>query len=232
MVVTSPIEKRCRQRVTRSFVTADTVDLLAEKLVGIIAERRMVKMVRSLGEYAGTPQLFTGLRLWHGGYRDAVKVRPGESVSVWLANQSQRNEHLYFTVGLRTETEQEIHGRYDHPEKQWLGERRDITRVALNGWPGEPRTDDEIRIEHWNEHGFGQETTVVFDDINLIEEIAWDVKGDRERRIYLWDEFCDTHGLHFEHPDHKAAGCKGRQSTRAEDLAVLAHLAQLNAGGS
>jgi len=224
--MTSPIEKRCQGRVTRAFVTADTVDLLAAKMVGIIGERRMIKMVRYLGENPGTPRLFTGLRLWHGGYRDAVSVRPGLSVSVWLANQSQKNESLYFTAPVRAEDEQTVRDRWNNPEKQWLGQRRDITRVVLDGWPGEPRTDDLITIEHWNEHGYGQETTVVFDDIDLVQELAWDVKGDRERRMYLWDEFCEVHQLHFEHPDHSYDGCKGRQSTRAENLAVLAYLAE------
>lgn len=47
---------------------------------------------------------------------------------------------------------------------------------------------------------------------------------------YLRDEFCEVHGQHFEHPDHRDGGCQGRQSTRAEDLAVLAYLASIQEG--
>lgn len=226
-----PIEKRCQRRDTNAFVTPETVDPLADKLVGIIADRRMTKMHRYLGENSGTPRLFAGMRVDHAARGDGVNRRPGVSVGVYLTSQGRGLEGVAFSIDRDDDTEEQVRDRYHHPEKQWLGQRRDITFVELSGWPGSPGREDSVRIEYWNQHGVGQETLIVFDDVDPVEEIAWDVKGDRERRVYLWDEFCDTHGLHFEHPDHKAAGCKGRKSTRAEDLAVLAHLAQLNADG-
>jgi hypothetical protein len=227
----SPIEKRCRQRNTNAFVVSVTVDLLAEKMVGIIGDRRMTKMHRYLGEQTGTPRLFPGLRVWHGGYGGAVNHRQGVGASVALASQTRSFEIVGFSIDRDGETEEQVRERYHHPEKQWLGQRRDITFVELDGWPGEPGREDSIRVEYWNQHGVGQETLIVFDDLNLVQEIAWDVKGDRERQMWMLDEFCHTHGMHFEHPDHQASGCKGRQSTRAEDLAVLAVLAQAKEGG-
>lgn len=225
-----PIEKRCARRDVTAFVVPETVDLLAEKMVGIIADRRVTKMHRYLGEAAGVPRLYPGLRLNHCGLRDAVVIRQGQSISVALASQSHLFEGAAFGVGPHHETEARAADRYRHPETQWLGQRRDVTLVEMDGWPGQPAPGDHIRIEDWNEHGVGQETLLVFDDVDPVEEIAWEIKGDRERRVHLWDEFCDEHALHFEHPDHKRLGCKGRQSTRAEDLAVLAHLAQLKDG--
>lgn len=222
-----PIEKRCGLRDTNAFVTPETVDLLADKLIGIIADRRMTKMHRYLGDRDNRPRLFPGLRVDRRAYGDGVNRRPGQSVSVYLASQARGLEGVGFSAW-DEEPEEKVAHRYRHPEEQWLGQRRDITFVELHGWPGSAGREDSIRVEYWNEHGVGQETLLVFDDIDVVEEIAWDVKGDRERQVYLWDEFCDVHGLHFEHPDHKGNGCKGRQSTRAEDLAVIAYLAQIN----
>lgn len=220
-----PIEKRCQGRHTRAFVTADTVDQLATKLVGIIADRRMTKMHRYLGERSGIPTVLAGLRVDRRASNGGVNIRPGQAVSVYLASQSRGLEGVSFGVHRDDETEDGVAAKYHHPEKQWLGERREVTLVELDGWPGQPGRDDSVRIEYWNEHGVGQEIILAFDDLDPIQEIAWDVKGDRQRQVCMWDEFCDTHGLHFEHPDHADSGCEGRQSTRAEDLAVLAVLA-------
>lgn len=225
-----PIEKRCGHRDTNAFVTAETIDLLADKMVGIIADRRMVKMRRYLGDRPGIPDLRPGLRVWHEGYGGAVNHRPGVGASVALASERHPFESVGFSIGRDDEDEAKMAERYHHPEKQWLGQRRDITFVQLDGRPGSPARDDQIRVEYWNEHGVGQETILVFDDIDWVEEIAWDVKGDRQRRVYMWDEFCEVHDLHFEHPDHKPAACKGRSSTLAENLEVLAHLARLAEG--
>jgi hypothetical protein len=223
----APIDKRCQRRDTRAFVTTETVDLLAEKMVGIIGDRRMTKMHRYLGERGGVPEVHAGLRVDHRAYGGGVNRTPGRSVGVYLNGRGLAG--VSFSVHLDDETDEQVAERYHHPEKQWLGDRRNITHVELRGWPGSPSREDSIRIEYWNDYGVGQETLIVFDDLDPIQEIAWDVKGDRERRVLLWDEFCDAHGLHFEHPDHQSAGCKGRQSTRAEDLAMLAVLAQQSA---
>lgn len=230
--MTWPIEKRCAQRNTHAFVTPDTVDLLADKLVGIIADRRMTKMHRYLGEQSGTPRLFSGMRVDRRSDDDGVSRRSGQSVGVSLASHARGLEGVSFGVPIHDESEEKVAHRYRHPEEQWLGQRRDITFVELDGWPGSPARDDSIRVEYWNEHGVGQETILVFDDIELVEEIAWNVKGDRVRQVYMWDGFCDDHGLHFEHPDHKGKGCKGRKSTLAEDLAVLAFLAANTSDGA
>lgn len=219
------IERRCQGGSTRAFVTAETVDLLAEKLVRIIGDRRMSKMHRYLGQ-AGTPEVRAGLRVDRGAHSGGVHRRSGQSVAVCLTSQAGGLQGISFSIDRDDETEGQVAERYHHPDRQWLGQRRNITFVELNGWPGEPNRGDSIRIEYWNDHGVGQETIVVFDDFDPVQEIAWDVKGDQERQVWMWDEFCDTHGLHFEHPDHKHYGCKGRNSTRAENLEVLAVLAR------
>lgn len=225
------IEKRVALRDTNAFVTPDTVDLLADKLIGIIADRRMTKMHRYLGDHGGRPRMFPGLRVDRQAYGDGVSRRPRQSASVYLAGRGRGLEGIGFSAW-REEPEEKVARRYHHPEDEWLGQRRDITFVELDGWPGSPGREDSIRVEYWNENGVGQESLIVFDDIDLIDEIAWDVKGDRERRVYMWDAFCDEHGLHFEHPDHPTGACDGRKSTRAEDLAVLSVLAERNAGGA
>lgn len=226
------IEKRCGQRDTRAFVVPDTVDLLGQKMVGIVADRRMTKMHRYLGEQGGKPRLFLGLRVWHGGFGGPTTLRPGQSASISLASPQHHFEGIGFSVGREDETEEQAAKRYHHPEQQWLGQRRDITLVELDGWPGEPQRDDSIRIEYWNENGVGQETIVVFDDINLVEELAWDLKDDRRREVHLDNEFCTVHGKHIEDPGHRPAGCTLRTATLAEDLAVLARLAELKGGQS
>lgn len=225
------IEKRCALRDTRAFVTPDTVDLLADKLIGIIGDRRMTKMHRYIGDRGGRPRLFPGLRVDRQAYGDGVSRRAGQSVSVYLAGRGRGLEGIGFGAW-REEPEEKVARRYHYPEDEWLGQRRDITLVELDGWPGSPGREDSIRVEYWNENGVGQESILVFDDINLIDEIGWDVKGDTDRRVCMWDAFCDDHGMHFEHPDHKDLGCAGRTSTRAEGLAVLAYLARLAEDGA
>lgn len=222
-----PIENRIGRRDTRAFVAPETVDVLADKLIGIVADRRMVLMHRYLDRPSSDPRLTVGVRVWHGGFGGAVTRRPGEGVGISLAAPTNRILGVSFSVGRHGDGEDKVADRYRHPEKEWLQQRRDMTAVELNGWPGSPGREDRIRVEYWNDDGVGQETVLVFDDMDPVQEIAWDVKGDTERRHFMWNEFCDHHGLHYEHPDHPHNGqCKGRPSTRAEDLAVLAVLAE------
>lgn len=218
-----PIEKRCQQRHTRAFVVADTVDLLGQKMVGIVADRRMTKAHRYLGEGRGTPKLTAGLQVWHGGYGGPTTLRPGLSASISLANGRSLLEGIGFSIRGESETEEQVADRYNHPERQWLGQRRDITLVELDGWPGEPRSDDLIRIEYWNEHGVGQETLLVFDDVDLVQELAWTVKRDKLREMHLDDEFCTRCGRHAEDPSHnwQPGSCVLRRATLRENLAML-----------
>lgn len=222
-----PIEKRCQQRHTVAFVAAETVDLLAEKMIGIVADRRMTKAHRYLGDRGGEPDLRTGLRVWPGGFDGRTRLRSGESASIHLASSRYSFEGIGFSVRMPNEGEGMVRDRYHHPEKHWLGERREITLVELDGWPGSPARDDRIRVEYWNEHGVGQETIVVFDDLDPVQEIFWDVKGDTERRVYMHDEFCTVHERHMEDPQHTyQAACVLRQSTHAENLRAIAAIAE------
>lgn len=222
----SPIEKRCQRRETVAFVAPETVDQLAEKMLGIIADRRMTKMHRWLGENGGTPRLFPGLRVWRGGLGGPTTIRARQSVGISLASHQHSFEGIGFSIGREDETEEQVRDRYHHPERQWLGQRRDITVVELDGWPGSPGRDDSIRVEYWNENGVGQETIIAFDDVDPVQEIAWNVKGDVLRQVHLDDEFCTVHGRHIEDAEHVyQSGCVLREATLAEDLAVLADLA-------
>lgn len=228
------IEKRCTQRDTRAFVAPETVDLLGEKMIGLIADRRVTKMHRYLGEHGGTPRVSTGLRVWRGGLDGPTTQRPGQSASIHLASDHHPFEGLGFSVGWRDETEQQIRDRYHRPEDQFLGQRRDITYVELAGQPGSLGRDDSIRVEHWNEHGVGQETILVFDDLDPVQEIAWDLKADLERRVHLDDEYCTVHGQHYEDPQHhyRYGVCVLRQATMVENLALLVVLASTNQGNA
>jgi hypothetical protein len=219
------IEKRAAMRDTCSFVTTETVDALAAKLIGMVGDRRMTMMRRYLGERGGTPEVLAGLRIDYRGFQP-VNHRPGMGVGIHL---TPGIHGVGFSVQRTSETEAQVRERYHHPEKHWLGRREDIVLVELRGWPGQPQRDDMIRVERWNQHGVGEEIIVVFDDVDLLEEIAWDVKGDKERQVHMWDEFCTLHNQHFEHPGHREfadrAHCTGRPPTRGETLAALAALA-------
>lgn len=219
-----PIHQRCAQHVTGAFVTPDTVDPLADKLIGIIGDRRITKVHRYLENITTALSVFPGLRLWRGGMDDSPIGRmPGRSVHVALAGHAHRFDSVGFSVDRDGETEEQARQRYLDPE-HW-DHRRNLTAVRLTGWPGSPHPEDQIVIEYWNTNRVGQQTTYAFDDFDLLDELAWDIKGDSERQVHLWDEFCDGHKLHFEHPAHQRAGCVGRQATLAENLAVLAYLA-------
>jgi hypothetical protein len=219
------IEKRAEMRDTCSFVTTKTVDVLAAKLIGIVGDRRMTVIRRYLGERGGSPTVATGLRLNQRGYGPPVQHRLGRGVSIHLMPGI---EGIGFSVQRDSDTEDEVRERYHHPERHWLGRREDMIYVELRGWPGQPHKDDAVRIERWNSNGVGEEIIVAFDDFDLLEEIAWDVKGDERREVHMWDEFCDFHGLHYEHPSHERTGqCRGRPPTRGETLTVLGLIASI-----
>lgn len=221
-----PIQKRCAQHTTGAFVTADTIDALADKVVGLLGDRRITQVHRYIGRPTDTPRVSTGLRLWRGGMDDnPVRRAPRRSVYVALASRAHRFQSVGFSVLRDDETEQEIRLRYNQPEGHWEG-RRNLTWVHLTGWPGQPHHEDQILIEYWNSNGVGQETIYAFDDLDLINELGWDIKGDPQRHVQLWDEVCEAHDLHFEHPDHVRAGCQGRQASLADNLAVLTELAR------
>jgi hypothetical protein len=224
------IQQRHQRRATSAFVAVDTVDLLADKLIKMIGERRTTLVRRYLGDAPGRPLIVSGLRLSHQGIGDPVTATTMQSVSVNLVNTWGNHQSVHFGVQRAGETEAQVRDRYDNPAQHTvLHQRKDIIFVELVGWPGSPHQDDRVRIERWNASGVGEETTLAFDDINPVQEIAWEVQGDRERRVELWDEFCDTHRLHYEHPDHQRdAACLHRPATLAENLAVIAHLAHLN----
>ncbi|HET9144052.1 hypothetical protein [Actinophytocola sp.] len=213
------IEQRAQQRDTCAFVTFMTVDVLARKMIGLVGDRRMTMMRRYLGDRAGTPDVRAGLRIDRRGF-NPVSHRLGVGVGIHLRPGIHG---IGFSVQRMSETEDEARERYRNPDKQWLGRREDLVYVELRGWPGQPSREDSIRIERWNENGVGEEIIVVFDDVDLLEELAWDIKGDQVREVHMWDEFCETHHLHFEHHlHHRSAGCKGRPPTRGETLAALA----------
>lgn len=216
-----PIEKRAQSHDTNGFVTFMTVDVLARKMIGIVDDRRMTLMRRYLGDQGGPADVYAGLRIERRGFGPPVNHRLGHGVGIALRPGIHG---ISFSVQRVSETEETAYERYHHPEQSGLlGRREDIVYVQLRGWPGSPHSEDRIRIERWNSHGVGEEIIVVFDDFDLLEELAWDVKGDREREVRMWDEFCTVCGLHFEHHLHKrTSACEGRPPTRGETLAALA----------
>lgn len=223
------IEKRAASRDTRGFVVAETVDVLAAKFHALIADRRITKMHRYIRSEGGSPSVYAGLRPDHQGFSGALTHTPGRGAGVHLASRARGLEGAGFSIGCDEDESEELMRKRYHDGAQ--GNRRvDITYVELTGWPGSPARDDSIRIEYWNRDGVGQETILVFDDFDLIDELFWEVKGDKERQVCMWDEFCDVHGLHYEHPSHeRGSSCGHRKSTRAEDLTVLGLLAALAA---
>lgn len=213
------IEQRAQSRDTYAFVTFMTVDVLARKLIGMVGDRRMSMMRRYLGDHGGTPDVLAGLRIDRRGFQP-ISHRLGVGVGVHLRPGIHG---IGFSVQRSSETEEQARERYHHPEKEFLGRREELIYVELHGHPGEPHREDRIRVERWNEHGVGEEIIVVFDDVELLEEVAWDVKGDQVREVHMWDEFCTVCSLHFEHHlHHRTAACKGRPPTRGETLAALA----------
>jgi hypothetical protein len=224
-----PFDKRLAQHDTNAFVVTTTVDGLAEKLLGIVGERRITLMRRYLGESGGEPRITTGLRLERGGYAGPITRRPTESVHVRLTNDARTWEGFGFGIHLASETEEQVAHRYRHPEEQWMGQRRDIMYVELHGWANEPRRDDRIVIERWNEHGVGEEVRIAFDDLDPVDVLARRIKGEPGENKALWDgSFCSSHDMHFERPDHpySCSHCLPRTATLAEDLAVLSVLAR------
>jgi hypothetical protein len=221
-------EQRCRSnRTTHAFVVADTVDALGEKMLGIVGDRRMTKMHRYL-TVTNTPRLSAGLRIARNEFGNAVLRLDRRAVSISLTGNGRLLEGIGFSVGPEEETEEQAAMRFHSPHDQWLGQRRDITLVDLTGWPGSPSHEDSIRIESWNSQGIGQETIVVFDDVDPVQEIAWTLKGDTERSVYLDNEFCTIHQQHYEDPihTHQHQGCDLRTATLAENLRMLADRAE------
>lgn len=220
------IDARAQRCDTDAFVTTETIDPLARKLIGIVGDRRMTKTRRYLDDRPGVLDVYAGLRLERGGISGPVEHRPGEAVIIRLTSRSRGLQGISFGVHIDGEDEAEVARRFRHPENEWMGQRRNITYVELHGWPGSPRRDDHVRIEWWNEYGVGQEVIIVFDDFDMIDELFWDVTGDEKRQVCMWDEFCAHHRQHYADPDHKrGSDCDPRPPTMAENLSVLSKLA-------
>jgi hypothetical protein len=220
------IDARAQRYDTNAFVTTETIDPLARKLIGIVGDRRMTKARRYLGDSGGVPDVYAGLRLERGGISGPVEHRSGEAVIIRLASRASGLQGISFGIHVPGEDEAEVSRRYQHPENEWMGQRRNITYVELRGWPGNPRRDDHVRIEWWNEYGVGQEVIIVFDDVDLVDELARQIKGDPGPDAVLWDKaYCEAHDVHLQDPEHRRGGCSIRPATLAEDLAALAQLA-------
>lgn len=223
------IEQRCQDSHTGAFVAVDTVDALAEKLVGIVGNRRMTKMFRYMGEHGGVPEVRAGLVPDYQGLSgDPVNRTPGHGVSIHLTGRSGGLEGVGLSIERPGETEEQAAHRYHHPEESFPpGKREEVVYVQLNGNPGQPGSQDRIRIERWNEYGVGIEVIVVFDDVDPVEEIFWRLTGNKLRHPGFEDYFCTGHEQHFADPAHeyRYKVCEYRDATLTENVAALALVA-------
>lgn len=63
-------------------------------------------------------------------------------------------------------TEEQKRARYwAYKPEDTFSTRTDITKITVDGWPGNPSRNDTITIERWNQHGVCEDIIIVFDDI-------------------------------------------------------------------
>lgn len=177
-----PLAERLSTRDSLVFVAMDTVDALADRVLGIFGEGREVTRIHTYRhtvpkdptdaqrENRGLQSLtvVTGLRL---ATLDEVHgpIKRWESVS-----PVGKGLHIYLSPGLlegfgfgayeyESATEEQVIARYhSHVAGDTYSRRRNLTVVEIDGWPGSPNREDRIRIEHWNDHGVCSETLIAF----------------------------------------------------------------------
>lgn len=154
--LTALTERIRTQRYVTAMAALDTVELLAERVLNLLAHGRRITIARRYTYIDRPPEVHAGLtvdgqpRVWakHDGV--GVNLKPG-----------LRGFGFSACAG-RAGTEKEVWDRYHANED----DRRDMTLVEIDGGlPGDdyPSQDDRIVIRCWNTHGVCDETVVVFD---------------------------------------------------------------------
>ncbi len=151
-------------RSVRAMVALDTVDVLSERVLAMLAHgRRMTvvcRLIHPVDHLDNEPTILAGL-IVDGPPRVERGIRAELFVTL-RTTEGPRTEAFGFAVGHEDVTEADAWARYRDNTTQ---KRVNFTWVSLTGgMPGDgPALDDQIIIRRWNSHGVCRETIVAFD---------------------------------------------------------------------
>lgn len=202
---------RWKRRDAWAYAAMDTMPQIAERILGIVGEGRIMNKIATYVHSDGLKTLgnlehATGLHKGgHQGHPEGHHVwtqTDQAGFSVYLTHGfGGRGTMEGFGVGVlahNAATEQKVRARHDRAMQAAKAEKaaratgqkfdgslygyaevRDITRIEMNGVPGEPHRTDRIEIEDWNEHGVLRHTIITF------TEPDWPDSGRITERNYV-----------------------------------------------
>lgn len=195
--------RRWRTRTVRVFAAMDTMDQIAERVLGIVGENRVINKTWTYVHRGGLEDLShlthaTGLHKGgHAGHPEGHHTWRQEDqagFSVYLTHEFGTMGTMEgFGVGIlawNATTEKDVRQRYEKGRNASDGtsvfdERRDITYLEIHGTPGEPHREDRIEIMEWNTHGVLTHTIITFTepdhcDSGRISETEYVIVGHRK----------------------------------------------------
>lgn len=169
--------RRWNGREVRVFAAMDTMDQIAERVLAIVGEGRVMNKIATYVHSDGLDDLSrldhaTGLRKGgHAGHpvgHHTWKSDDQSGFSVYLTHRHGNFGSMEgFGVGVmayNAPTEKQVRARHEKAKnsKDHFDRFRDLTYLEIKGSPGEPHRDDRIEVMHWNEHGVLRHTIITF----------------------------------------------------------------------
>lgn len=173
----------------RVAVALDTIDLLAERVLNLLASGRRITLVRRYVSHDGTPDVFAGL------VEEAPSRlrRRGDPEGAWFGVQLKpglRGFGFFAYAHDGNATEAEVWARYraGNDESDPFARRSNITLLEIDGGMAEsgPGRNDRLVIQHWNEHGVCEEIIVAFDATDRLTAAVRELEAEIEwqRAVY------------------------------------------------
>lgn len=154
-----------------ALVAGDTFTPIAERITRLFSHDRHVVVLRRFVHLAGTSG---GLRSEAGlGLDPSWGVHPSDAIVTRVTSRGGGQPRtLHFEVHLdhcvevalncvEDTRERDLHEVWDRREAPVRNQT--VTKVYLRGRGIHANRDDRIDIEHWNSHGVGHITTVIFE---------------------------------------------------------------------
>jgi hypothetical protein len=170
--------RRWRSSTVRVFAAMDTMDQIAERVMAVVGQGRVMNTTWAYVHQDGLEDLrhlryATGLHMGgHAAYpqgHHAWRSEDQAGFAVYLTHKSGSLGSMDgFGAGVmayRAATEEQVRARFNQaraPEATTHDRRSDITYLEITGRPGEPHRDDRIEVMDWNEHGVLRHTIITF----------------------------------------------------------------------
>lgn len=170
--------RRWNSRTVRVFAAMDTMDQIAERVLAIVGEGRVMNKTATYVHDGGLDNLSrldhaTGLHKGghaaHPAGHNIWKTDDQAGFAVHLTHEhgSRSGTMEGFGVGVmayNAATEKKVRARHDtgKTSDNHFDRLQDITYLEIHGDPRNPHRDDRIEVMDWNQHGVLRHTIITF----------------------------------------------------------------------